>query len=330
MRLLKIWISFCSILFIGNIAVAQQQEHFSMYMQDNYIINPAEGGTEDFTDLKAGYRTQWLNYGAGNAGGPKTFFLSGHTPIGKHETDIADVKQLPFHGVGGVFIADNIGPFSVISAKSGYAYHLPVYKDLIISLGTFVGVKQYGISDNYLQSSSDPSAVDPLLNFKPTIVPDMTIGLWGYSKSYYFGFASFQIVNSDIEFYKDLDQGTSEDAKARLRAHHWLTAGYKVDINENWFVVPSFVFKFVRNAPVTFDLNAKIRFQDEFWVGGSYRYLDAVVLLAGLTLFKKIDLGYAYDITTSEVGEFSSGSHEIVIGYRLPNHQHKRPPAQFW
>ena len=302
-----LWVGFYSVVR------SQQKEHFSMYMQDNYIINPAEGGTEEFADFKLGYRTQWLNYGAG-----------------KHETDIAEVRQLPFHGVGGVLIADKIGPFRVNSAKAGYSYHVPVSRDLIISLGTFLGFKQYGVDDDYLQPSSDPSVIDPLLNFRTTFVPDMTLGLWAYSKTYYFGLASFQILNSKIDFYEEISESANDDAKSSLKAHHWITAGYKVELNDNWFVVPSFVFKYVRNAPLTFDLNAKIRYQDMFWVGGSYRYQDAVVLLAGINLFKKIDFSYAYDITTSDVREFSSGSHEIVLGYRLPNHQHHRPPAQFW
>ncbi len=327
---LHLYIFFLWLVLLSHLVFGQQKEHFSMYMQDNYIINPAEGGTEEFADFKLGYRTQWLDYGAGNLGGPKTFFLSGHTPIGKHETNIAEVRQLPFHGVGGVMISDKIGPFRVNSAKAGYSYHIPVSRDLIISLGTFLGFKQYGVDNDYLQSSSDPSAIDPLLNFKTTFVPDMTLGLWAYSKTYYFGLASFQILNSKIDFYEEISESANNDAKSSLKAHHWITAGYKVELNDNWFVVPSFVFKYVRNAPLTFDLNAKVRYQDMFWVGGSYRYQDAVVLLAGVTLFKKIDFSYAYDITTSDVREFSSGSHEIVLGYRLPNHQHHRPPAQFW
>lgn len=93
-----------------------------MYMQGNFILNPAEGGTEAFTDTKIGYRTQWLQFGSSNAGGPRTLFLSGHTPIGKHETGLDNVEQGAFHGIGGVVISDNIGPFNVTTAKASYAY----------------------------------------------------------------------------------------------------------------------------------------------------------------------------------------------------------------
>lgn len=306
---------------------AQQQEHFSMYMQDNFLLNPAEGGTEEFTDTKIGYRTQWIQFGSNS--GPRTLFLSGHTPIGKSETELEGVEQVAFHGTGGVIISDNIGPFNVLTAKAAYSYHLPVFRDLIISLGVFGGMKQYAVKEDYLFPSSDPSQVDPLLNFKTTVVPDMTLGLWGYSKSYYFGFASFQLLNSQLNVYSDVSAGLAT-LTGTLNTHHWATAGYKVDIDTNWFVVPSFVLKFVKGAPLTFDLNAKLRYQDKYWTGISYRKEDAVVMLLGLTVKRKIDIGYAFDITRTDIKNFSSGTHEFVIGYRVPNHQYHPPPAQFW
>jgi type IX secretion system PorP/SprF family membrane protein len=95
-------------------------------------------------------------------------------------------------------------------------------------------------------------------------------------------------------------------------------------------LIPSFVGKMVQNAPITFDINAKLRYNQIAWLGVSYRRDDAVVGLVGVTAKKLIDIGYAYDFTTSAVKQFSSGTHEIMLGLRLPNHQHHPPPAQFW
>lgn len=94
----------------------------------------------------------------------------------------------------------------------------------------------------------------------------MTLGLWGYSKSYYFGFASFQILNCEIGVYDEVGQALSINT-GTLEAHHWATAGYKVDIDSNWFIVPGFVLKFVKNVPLSFELNAKLRYQDKYWMG---------------------------------------------------------------
>ena len=303
------------------VLLGQQQEHYSMYMQNNFLVNPAEGGTDDFTDLKLGYRTQWVGFG----GGPRTSFLSVHTPVGKNNPSNENVMPLAFHGVGGAVIADDIGPFRILTAKLAYAYHLPVNRSLILSIGTFIGIKQFELNENDLNFSSDASSTDPFANsFQKSITPDMSLGLWGYSKKYYFGIASFQLLNSKVSLYEN------SQANSSLAAHHWVTGGYKVPIDSNWFLVPSVVLKYVKDTPLTFDLNAKLRYQDKYWLGASYRKEDALVLLAGVTIKKTVDLAYSYDVTQTKIKLFSSGSHEIVLGWRLPAHETKPAPAQFW
>ncbi len=316
----------CSLL-----SIAQQQEHYSMYMQNNYLVNPAEGGTEDFIDLKMGYRTQWTNFDPRFNSTPRTLYLSGHAPIGKHDNKLDGVDQIAFHGVGGSLTNDNIGPFNVLAVKGSYAYHLPVSKSLIISLGAFAGMKQYSVSQEELLFDSQ-GGVDPFAaSFKNTIVPDVSVGIWGYAKKYYFGISSFQLLGNKVDFYKNIEKATTNATpKGALSRHHWLTAGYKVDLTEHFFLVPSFVVKYVQNAPVTFDFNAKLRYDDKYWAGFSYRREDAIVAMAGLTLKKVLDLGYAYDITSTDIKTYSSGTHEIIVGLRIPNHQHHPPPAQFW
>lgn len=311
--------------FFALSVVAQQQEHYSMYMMNNYLVNPAEGGTEEFVDLKLGYRTQWV----GLEGAPRTFYISGHTPLGKRESTIEGLKQMPFHGVGGAVISDAIGPHSILTAKASYAYHLPVSNDLVLSLGAFGGIKQYRTNQAELSPEdgatfdSDPS----LSNIQTTIVPDMSLGIWGYSKNYYFGVATFQILNNKVQTVQDVEGATEEGA---LSMHHWVTGGYLFKIDSIWNLVPSVVVKYANPAPITFDINFKINYDDKYWAGVSYRNQDAVIGMVGATFKKLVDVGYSYDFTTSDINTVSSGSHEIFVGLRLPNHVHKPAPAQFW
>ncbi len=53
-----------------------------------------------------------------------------------------------------------------------------------------------------------------------------------------------------------------------------------------------------------------------FFGGIAYRWDDAISVNLGAE-FKNVLLGYAYDIPTSRILKASSGSHEIVVGYRL-------------
>src|SRR5687767_3375275 len=60
---------------------AQQKPYYTQYILNNYILNPAISGIENYTDLKLSYRNQWT----GIDGSPVTTYLSVHSPIGKKD-----------------------------------------------------------------------------------------------------------------------------------------------------------------------------------------------------------------------------------------------------
>lgn len=311
-----------AVFLLPILVFAQQQEQYSMYMMNNFLINPAEAGTEDFIDLQMGFRKQWANFD----GAPQNIYLSGHAALNKETTELTE-KETAFAGVGGALISDKIGPYSIVSAKAAYAYHVPVHKHFFLSLGAFAGVKSYQFDPNLVQSDRDESFVDPGISSssRSAFVPDFSAGIWGYGKKLYFGISTFQMLMSDVKI-------SSDGVKSKQKMHHWVTAGYNIVIDSaaHWNLVPSFVMKYSAGALPTVDLNVKVKYNNLVWGGVSYRSQDAVVLIAGVTLKNMIEIGYAYDITTSQIRKFSTGSHEVILGLRLANHEHKIPPPQFW
>lgn len=63
-------------------------------------------------------------------------------------------------------------------------------------------------------------------------------------------------------------------------------------------------------------LSVKGWYNKLFFAGLAYRWDDAVAVNIGAE-FKNFVLGYSYEIPTSAILKASSGSHEILIGYRL-------------
>ena len=59
-------------------------------------------------------------------------------------------------------------------------------------------------------------------------------------------------------------------------------------------------------------------------MGVAYRSEDAVSILLGFELQERFQIGYAYDFTTSNLKNYSSGSNEIVIGYQFKNKKKKK------
>ena len=315
--------------------LAQQQEQYSMYMMNNFLVNPAEGGTEKFSQINMGYRTQWVgvdnNSLTGNRGGaPKSIFLSGHTPLGKKQGQFEDVMPLAHHGVGGVVSKDVAGLWNVINIKGSYSYHLPVTRDLTVSFGAFAGVKQYTYGGNDGEyAPAITGETDPVFGgAQSQLLPDMSLGIWGYSSKYYFGVSSFQLFGNQI----NLNTGGvgPNGNEGSLSRHYWVTGGYKIDLSQDYFLVPSFVVKYASPAAPQMDLNAKLKYKDLVWTGVSYRNLDAVVGLVGVTIKKQFDIAYAYDFGISSLRVGHKGSHEILVGLRLPQKAIEPPTAQFW
>ena len=69
------------ILIIGARAVsAQQLPQFTQYIFNNYLLNPAVTGIENYVDVKMGHRNQWT----GLEGAPVTSYLSVNAPLGRN------------------------------------------------------------------------------------------------------------------------------------------------------------------------------------------------------------------------------------------------------
>ena len=309
----------CCLLSYG--VYAQQEGQYSQYMNNNFLLNPAEGGTEDFTDINLGLRRQWT----GLEGSPRSAFLSVHHAINK-KPETEDGRPLPHQGIGGYVIADQIGPISQTSFYGSFSYHLPLSKEFTLSLGLFLGGKQFNLNTSEIEFDSQRTDDIVISDNTSSFLPDGAAGAWLYGSSFYAGASSFQIFNNNLKLPEDISSDLREGNLAR---HYFFTSGYKVDLNENLFLVPSFVLRVVSPAPVQVDLNMKLRYQDKFWAGFSYRNKDAVIALIGATIKNTIDIGYSYDYNISGLNDFNNGSHEILIGYRI-HKEFSQAPAQFW
>ncbi len=326
------------------VAKAQQVPQYSQYIWNNYLINPAVAGAENYIEGKAGYRDQWV----GLEGAPRTLFLTIQGQIGKklenrEDIDVVNrnidhrprhglkkslnIKPRKFvnppnkyvrrghHGIGGQINNDRIGPFSTSGLYLSYAYHIPVTKTLTASLGAYAGIKQYTLNSNLVDFGDNTT--DNVMNTSNRsfgISPDGSLGALLYSEKYYIGIATDQLFGNRINI-----TNASNEIKGKLQRHYFLNGGYRVKMSSDVSFVPSTMIRFFPNTPLSVDLNGKINYMDVFWFGCSYRHKDAIVGLLGLSINKHIDIGYSYDFNTSALTKYNSGTHEIVIGFRMIN-----------
>ena len=308
-------------VLLGNLThvFAQQESQYSMYMFNQLLINPAVTGTEDYMDAKLGYRSQWI----GLEGAPQNFYGTFHTPFKKLKSEFDDVKPLAWHGLGGFATGELTGPLNKFKLYGSYAYHLPITNTMVLSLGTFLGFQNYYVNKDKLRfvDNQTDAAVGGNIS---AISPDGSIGSWLYSRNFYVGLSILQIFNNRVK----VTDGTTPEGK--LNRHYFFTAGYRIKLDEQWAIVPSVLVKGISPAPVQFDINAKLRYQDKIWFGGSYRNKDAIVALVGMTIDEKIDVGMSYDISIAKFRAYNKGSFEILVGYHIPTKKLAPSHSYFW
>lgn len=320
-------------LFVVTNTFAQQRPYYTQYILNNYIINPAVAGIENYTDIKVSHRAQWV----GLQGAPVTTYLTIHAPLKKSDYDEREnptsfhreggnprgqaywqsyQKPEPHHGVGFTVLNDKTGPLNRFAAYGSYAYHVGLSSNANLSFGISAGITQMSIDNSKVDFGN--TTVDPAVNLSSslnTIKPDISAGLWLYSKNYFAGISVQQIVPQNIVF-----SGTAVQVdNARLIPHIFIQAGMRLYLNDDLTLLPSVMARYINPLPLGVDINAKLQYQDLIWVGGTYRYQDGFAGMLGVNLSNSINIGYSYDINTSNLRAVSNGSHEILVGFLLGN-----------
>ncbi|QJD98032.1 type IX secretion system membrane protein PorP/SprF [Mucilaginibacter robiniae] len=320
---------------------AQQKPQYTQYVFNNFLLNPAVSGIENYTDVKAGYRSQWT----GLNGAPVTSYLTINAPLGSRfiEGDATSMPNVaggdnpfsrsynreymaaePHHGIGAMVVTDRAGPITTTNLDATYAYHLGISSKLNLAVGVMAGFEHVNldISQVSLDNPDDPAIYN---GHNSQWKPDVGVGLWAYSGNYYVGVSAQQLIKQNLTFGE-----SSAYNQSQLVPHYFVTAGYKVFLSDDVALLPSVLFKYVKPAPTSFDVNLKVAFSDKIWIGGSYRHNDSYAGMAGINISSIINVGYSYDFTSSSLNTVSNGSHEIVIGILLNNRYKVRCPQRSW
>ncbi len=288
--------------------LAQQIQQFSILQSNMFFFNPAVAGSEDFTDFKFAGRNQW----SGFDGAPNSMYVSVHGAVTHFAKDTLGNETLKDRsGFGAVVNAEGRGPLNRTSARLAYAYHVPVAKNTLLSLGVHAGGSSFSQKpENYNVENRNDDVI--FGNKRSDLAPDLGLGAMLYSGKFYVGVAMQQLLQSKLSF-----GGAGATQGSKLNAHTFVNLGYTYDLNEKLKLSPAIFVKHVSGAPTSFDINLRLRYENRAWAGLTLRNQDALVFMFGGAITRFLDVGYAFDLTSSELNNYTSGTHEIVLSYRL-------------
>ena len=340
MRKRILWAAFT---LLGICCYAQQQPHYTQYVMNQYIVNPAITGIENYTDIKLSHRHQWVGF----EGAPVTTYFSAHksfgganmkssatsfaveeggNPRGRNYWDQYTAAD-PHHGIGVQVVNDKMGPLNNLTASLTYAYHLGLTERTSISAGFGLGINQLSLDAskvNFGKISVDPSVYSSGELRK--IRPNMSAGLYLYSANLFMGVSAQQIIPQRVDFGNDSVRLKGNN----LMPHMFMTAGYRFLVGDDFNFIPSVMVKYMQPTPTQIEFNGKLQYRDVAWIGASYRSSDAFAGMLGFNLSNKVMMGYSYDYTTSRLNAFSGGSHEFLLGFIIGNGYDDSCPRNIW
>jgi type IX secretion system PorP/SprF family membrane protein len=273
------------------VANAQQDAMYSQYMFNYLLVNPGYAGSRDVLSLTGMYRRQWVNVD----GSPSTITFSGDVPL-------ANEKM----GLGLTLFKDEIGREDNTGVYASYAYRIRLTQKGTLSFGANVGFTQYS-ADLADVNTNDP---DPAFGANiREFNPNFGFGAFYSTDKFYVSLALPHILNSKL--------ASLEQLQSRMNRHYFFGMGYVMRLSPNVKLKPSFLLKVVEGAPLQSDFNLNFWFVDKLGIGASYRTGDAIVALLEFQATTGLRFGYAYDITTTELNRYASGTHEIMVRYEF-------------
>lgn len=287
-------------VFFAVHASAQNQIHMGQCMIHQPFMNPASIGSYSKITLAGFYRSQWTQFD----GAPVTQGFNAIVPLKRNKHTLSVTA---FHDAIG------INNNSEVSASYAYSFKAGLNAYMSFGLSASLDLLQADYSQLHTIDQNDPlfQASSPLVP-----LPDFKFGMYFHKNRFYAGFALPNLMNNKIEFTTSgASKGTTGFDVQNL--HFYFHSGYSFRLNEKWDLNASTLVKEVSGAPMQFDLNAQLMYRRIIGAGVSYRTSKEILAMITAQIVPSLKMSYGYEYNMGQIGNFSNGSHEILLIYQL-------------
>ena len=287
----KIYLAVLIVLVTLFEAQAQQDPHYTQYMYNMNVINPAYAGSKENLSFGLLYRKQWVDI----EDAPTTATFSGHMPVGRNV------------GLGLSVISDKIGPVEENNAYADFSYTLNLGGEHKLALGLKAGATFQRIGLQSEIASTLPDLGDGGFSEDTNnVFFNLGTGIFYYTDKYYVALSVPNMIKANYLDYNGVKYGTETQ-------HYFLTGGYVFDLTPNLKFKPFAMLKSAFNSPSSLDVSANFLFNERFEIGGTYRVDDSFGAMVNFAITPNLRIGYAYDRIVSEIKTVAPASHEIIL-----------------
>jgi type IX secretion system PorP/SprF family membrane protein len=278
---------------------AQQDPHYTQYMYNMSVMNPAYAGSKENLSMGLLYRKQWVEI----EDAPTTGSFFGHTPVGKNV------------GLGLSVISDKIGPVEENNIYGDFSYTLNLGGEHKLAFGLKLGLTMHNVGlfsdiNHTLPQRNDVAFSQDISN----TYFNFGSGFFYYTDKYYLGLSVPNMMKSK---HLNIQRTGNEVEFGSETSHYFLTGGYVFDISQNVKFKPFFMLKSAFEAPTSFDFSTNFLFNEKFEAGLTYRLEDSFGAMVNYAITPNVRIGYAYDHIVSELNVTTPSSHEFILLFDL-------------
>ena len=292
-----------AILFFSfaNVMIGQQESHYTHFMYNTLVLNPAYAGSRGTPSLVALYRKQWFGF----EGSPDSKLMSFHAPIFGNKV-----------GFGLTIMNDEIGIHNSWYGTMAYAYRIQINKETNVQIGLQGSIRYLGINFDdesvVFLHNNDPSINENMLS--QNYLANFGAGIYVQVKQLFFGTSVPYLFPNTFGTALDPNILTAEETP-----HLYVMGGALLPVNKTLSLKPAVLAKIVKNAPFDLDLNLSFVFNNKIILGTSYRLGgdgpgESLDFLLHYRL-NNLGLGIGYDFTLSDIKDYSNGSIEAIVIY---------------
>lgn len=286
----------------------QVDAQLSQYWAIPTYYNAGASGSSDYLRIKGGARLQWL--GIENA--PQSFLGQVDMPLNLFGKRI---------GVGAGLQSETMGLFSNLNINAQFSYKIKLFKGEL-SIGAQVGYFEQKFKGSEVEVPDDDDYHDssdqaiPTQDLKGGTV-DISAGIFYTHKYFWVGVSGLHLLEPTVKMGLEGSESTaSQEYETVVPRTLYFMGGSNIPLKNTLFELqPSLMVK-TDFSVFSAEITARARYNKFLSFGVGYRWKEAVMIMAGAE-YKNFFVGYAYDYPLSAIAKASSGSHELLVGYKM-------------
>ena len=290
-------------ILLGPPMQAQNDSFVSFSIMNPTLHNPSWIGNDPIARVVLQARSQWTGYKTsfdGSGGAPSSLVFNMSVPI-----------AAKFSGIGLSVLNETIGPVNNIVFNLPISYNIIVNGNKLI-LGLMPGIISRSQNFNELRFNDPRDPFNRIGTQETQTLFNLGVGaLYSLPRNSYIGLSIYNLMQPEFNF------GLSGISN-KLATNYTLMLGAFKNLSKGLELRPNLVVKTDFNT-LTFDLGAQVQYNTRIWMGTSYRWSEAIVVMGGYSLMERnrLKLGFALDLVIQESQAKKATSQEIYIRYDL-------------